>query len=158
MPVSGHMIALTEHAAQLELAERFLSPEGILLLADAQDMLALRRVVSSTHRDLATHRFPEGLMDPSDLAKWLDEHRSQLAVLADPGGFDHSALADSVDALLRLATLLQNLPPTTWSSIARTSEEYTEATEAVARVAQDLDHSVIVDPPDATVEAITLCE
>jgi very-short-patch-repair endonuclease len=158
MPVSGHLIALAGRSAEIELAERFLSPEKVLLEADARDLLELRSVVTKTHRDLASHRFPEGLMDPSDLARWLDEHRSQLAVLGDPSEFDYAELADSVDALVRLSARLQELPPAAWSSISRTSQEYAEASESAAGVASDLDHSVIVDPPQARAIAIALCE
>jgi very-short-patch-repair endonuclease/DNA polymerase III delta prime subunit len=158
MPVAGHLIALRERSGDLHLVEEFLSSDGILQAEDAHDLVALRSVVTETHQDLATHRFPEGLMEPSELARWLDEHRSQLAVLGDPSEFDYSELADSVDALVRLAMLLQELPPTGWSSINRTSEEYTAASSAVAAVASDLDHSVTVDPSHATSDAITLCE
>lgn len=158
MPVAGHLIALKQRASDLDLVEHFLSADGALQFEDARDLVALRPVVTDTHRALAQHRFPDGLMAPSELARWLDEYRSQLAVLGDPGEFDHAELAESVDALVRLAALLQELPRTGWASINRTSEDYTSASQGAASVAADLDHSVTVDPPHATAEAIKLCE
>lgn len=158
MPVHGHLIALAGRSAEMELVDRFLSPAGTLMPADALAVLALRSVVTDTHRTLANHRFPDGLISPPEFARWLNDHRSQLAVLGDPGKFDHSALADSVDDLVRLADLLHELPATAWTSITRTSEEYRAASEVVAGVADDLDHGVTVEPAHATAGAIALCE
>lgn len=158
MPLAGHLVHLGDRADQLELVDRYLSEDGSLRSADADDLLRLSGAVTESHRTLASHRFPEAMMEPSDLAMWLQEHRSELAVLGDPGDFDHSVLADSVDDLVRLASMLQELPSTPWSAISRTPEEYGEAAETAAAVASDIDHSVTIDDTHRQSEAIALCE
>lgn len=158
IPLAGHLVYLSQRAAELELIDHYLSEAGTLRPSDADDLLQLTNVVTDNHRTLATHRFPEALMAPAELAMWLQEHRSELAVLGDPDEFDHSALADIVDDLVRLASLLQDLPPTPWSSINRTPEEYGEAADAASSVAADVDHSITIDDAQRHAEAIVLCE
>ena len=158
MPVDGHLIALGERAAELELVRRYLSADGAVSADDARDVLELRTTVAEEHQDLARHRFPDGLMEPAEFAAWLDEHRSQLALLGDPDEFDHAPLADSIPALTRLATRLQRVPPAPWTSLTRTTEEYTAAAQRAAAAAARLDHGVALDPPHATTEALRLCE
>jgi len=158
IPTSGHQIVLAGTSDKLALIDSFLTESGSVLPAEAADLVKLTDVVKDTHRSLAKNRFPEGLMLASDLAVWLQDHRKDLSILGDPGDFDHSELSSIVDDLALLASMLQELPPTPWTSITRTSEDYTLAGSAAADVAADIDHSVTLDRPQARSEAIALCD
>jgi hypothetical protein len=140
------------------LVDSYISETGSVSSADAVDLDALSEVVTDHHRDLARHRFPEDLMAAGELALWLQDHRSELSILGDPGDFDHTELSGIVDDLVRLAAMLQDLPPTPWSSITRTSEDYLQASLDATAVAADIDHGITLDPPHARTEAIALCE
>ena len=158
LPVSGHQMHLAARHEQMVLVDSYISETGSVSPADAVDLDALSGVVTDHHRDLARHRFPEGLMAAGELALWLQDHRSQLSILGDPGDFDHTELSGIVDDLVRLAAMLQDLPPTPWNSITRTSEDYLQASLDATAVAADIDHGITLDPPHARTEAIALCE
>ena len=99
LPVVGHQMHLAARHEQMVLVDSYISETGSVSPADAVDLDALSGVVTDHHRDLARHRFPEGLMAAGELALWLQDHRSQLSILGDPGDFDHTELSGIVDDL-----------------------------------------------------------
>lgn len=158
MRVSGHQQALAGERARLELVDRYLDPVAPASAADARTILELTPIVDAQHEQMRRFHFPEDLMSPGDLAMWLQEHRGQLAVLGDPTDFDHSSLVDRVDDLVRLATVLQTLPPTPWSAIARTPEEYLIPADECVAVARSVDHGVTVEPHAGRAAAVGVLE
>lgn len=158
MPLAGHQMALAGEKENLTLIETLLGSTGRATAADANTLLDLSCVVDAAHIRLRDYPLPDDLMEPGDLAVWLRDLGGQLAVLGDPTGYDHSALTDRVDDLARLSNLLQEVPPTPWSAINRTTEEYLVAAEECMALAPAVDHSVTVEPPNGRASAITLLE
>ena len=158
LPLAGHLIHLASKADQLDLVDRYLTEDGALDPDSATALIELTPLVSDNHKRLTSFSFPTELPAASELGKWFQVHRADLATLGDPSSFDHSDLAESVSDLQRLAVQLQDLPPTPWSAITRTPGEYSESAAEAAGLAPDVDHSVTVEDKARQQVAIAMCE
>ena len=157
LPLSGHQQVLSSKVDQLEFVDQCLGEAGHGTQADASLVLELFPKVTPTHEHLQQLRFPDGLLEPGELATWLSDHRSQLAVLGDPTPYNYGQLIERVDELAQLSRNLQQLPPIPWSQILRTSDEYLAGAKKALAVRSAVNHGVTVDDPsDRSAAASTL--
>ncbi len=147
LPLSGHQQVLSSKVDQLEFVDQFLGDTGHGTQADASLLVELFPIVTPTHENLRQLRFPEGLLEPGELATWLSEHRSQLAVLGDPTPYNYGELIDRVDEFAQLSNKLQQLPPIPWSQILLTRDDYLAGAKEALAVRGAVNHGVTVDNP-----------
>ena len=158
MPVSGHQIALAAKEQQLDLVERFLSDNGVLAPEEANAVVSLKQIVTQTHRDLAEHTFPVGLLPPEEVAQHIGEYQSELGTLGPPSDADPGDIIELDELLEKLAVGLHAFPVINWTEITRTSDDYNSAAGAAEEAAKNINHGVTVEPAAAIAQAIEVCE